>query len=230
MKLSNKRVLVVVAHTDDETFGCGGFIKKLSKKKNTIGAISFTDGLGSRSNFTLKKIEKRKEASINASKILGFNWLAQYNYPDNELDKVSLLEIVKIIEKHKKKFKPHIVLTHNFSDLNIDHRIISESTLTAFRPEPKEKLEQFITFEIPSATDFRVLKNKKNFVPNFFVNIENSLKSKIKAIKIYKDELKPYPHSRSLKGLKNLNKIRGNQCGLKYAEAFEIIRVIEKSK
>ena len=230
MKLSNKRVLVVVAHTDDETFGCGGFIKKLSKKKNTIGAISFTDGLGSRSNFTLKKIEKRKEASINASKILGFNWLAQYNYPDNELDKVSLLEIVKIIEKHKKKFKPHIVLTHNFSDLNIDHRIISESTLTAFRPEPKEKLEQFITFEVPSATDFRVLKNKKNFVPNFFVNIENSLKSKIKAIKIYKDELKPYPHSRSLKGLKNLNKIRGNQSGLKYAEAFEIIRVIEKSK
>ena len=230
MKLSNKRVLVVVAHTDDETFGCGGFIKKLSKKKNTIGAISFTDGLGSRSNITLKKIEKRKEASINASKILGFNWLAQYNYPDNELDKVSLLEIVKIIEKHKKKFKPHIVLTHNFSDLNIDHRIISESTLTAFRPEPKEKLEQFITFEVPSATDFRVLKNKKNFVPNFFVNIENSLKSKIKAIKIYKDELKPYPHSRSLKGLKNLNKIRGNQCGLKYAEAFEIIRVIEKSK
>ncbi len=230
MKLSNKRVLVVVAHTDDETFGCGGFIKKLSKKKNIIGAISFTDGLGSRSNFTLKKIEKRKEASINASKILGFNWLAQYNYPDNELDKVSLLEIVKIIEKHKKKFKPHIVLTHNFSDLNIDHRIISESTLTAFRPEPKEKLEQFITFEVPSATDFRVLKNKKNFVPNFFVNIENSLKSKIKAIKIYKDELKPYPHSRSLKGLKNLNKIRGNQCGLKYAEAFEIIRVIEKSK
>ena len=230
MKLSNKRVLVVVAHTDDETFGCGGFIKKLSKKKNTIGAISFTDGLGSRSNFTLKKIEKRKEASINASKILGFNWLAQYNYPDNELDKVSLLEIIKIIEKHKKKFKPHIVLTHNFSDLNIDHRIISESTLTAFRPEPKEKLEQFITFEVPSATDFRVLKNKKNFVPNFFVNIENSLKSKIKAIKIYKDELKPYPHSRSLKGLKNLNKIRGNQCGLKYAEAFEIIRVIEKSK
>ena len=230
MKLSNKRVLVVVAHTDDETFGCGGFIKKLSKKKNIIGAISFTDGLGSRSNFTLKKIEKRKEASINASKILGFNWLAQYNYPDNELDKVSLLEIIKIIEKHKKKFKPHIVLTHNFSDLNIDHRIISESTLTAFRPEPKEKLEQFITFEVPSATDFRVLKNKKNFVPNFFVNIENSLKSKIKAIKIYKDELKPYPHSRSLKGLKNLNKIRGNQCGLKYAEAFEIIRVIEKSK
>ena len=68
MKLSNKRVLVVVAHTDDETFGCGGFIKKLSKKKNTIGAISFTDGLGSRSNFTLKKIEKEKKQALTPQK------------------------------------------------------------------------------------------------------------------------------------------------------------------
>ena len=139
------------------------------------------------------------------------------------------MEITKVIENIKKTFKPNIVLTHNFSDLNIDHRKIAEAALTAFRPEPNEILEEFITFEVPSATDFRVLKNKKNFLPNFFVNIEKYLKYKIKAIKCYKDEIKPYPHSRSIIGLKNLNKNRGNQCGLKYAEAFEIIRKIEKN-
>ena len=144
-----------------------------------------------------------------------------------KLDRISLLEIVKKIEKLKKKFRPHIVLTHNFSDLNIDHRKIAEATLTAFRPEPYENLEQFITFEVPSATDFRILKNKKNILLNYFLNIEKYLTHKIRAIKCYKQEIKKYPHSRSLNGIRNLSKIRGNQSGLKYAEAFEIIRKIE---
>ena len=229
MKIKNKKVLIIVAHPDDETFGCGGLIKKLSLNNNNIGVISFTNGVGSRPNQKIIQIKEREQSSKNASKILGFKWLAQYDYSDNELDKVSLLEIIKIIEKHKKKFNPHIVLTHNFSDLNIDHRKIAEATLTAFRPEPKEKLEQFITFEVPSATDFRVLKNKKNFLPNYYVDIEKNISAKVKAIRSYKKELKPYPHSRSVIGIKNLNKIRGNQSGLKYAEAFEIIRKIDKS-
>ena len=42
MKIKNKKVLIIVAHPDDETFGCGGLIKKLSLNKNNIGVISFT--------------------------------------------------------------------------------------------------------------------------------------------------------------------------------------------
>jgi len=229
MKLFNKKILIIVAHTDDESFGCGGLIKKLSLNKNKVSAISFTNGVGSRSNNKDMEIKKRKISSIKASKILGFNWLAQYDYPDNQLDTISLLEIIKIIEKHKKKFKPHIVITHNFSDLNIDHRKVAEATLTAFRPEPNEKLEQLLTFEVPSATDFRILKNKNNFIPNYFVNIDKYYKAKINAIKSYKDEIKPYPHSRSINGVRNLSKIRGNQSGLNFAEAFEIVRKIERS-
>tara|TARA_B100001057_G_C22601089_1_gene852815 strand:+ start:159 stop:848 length:690 start_codon:yes stop_codon:yes gene_type:complete len=228
MKVYKKRVLVIVAHSDDESFGCGGLIKKLSLKKNIVKVISFTNGISSRKNQKINEIKERKKSAINASKVLGFKWLAQYDYPDNELDKVSLLKIIQIIEGYKKKFKPHIVITHNFSDLNIDHRKIAEGTLTAFRPEPNEILEKFLTFEIPSATDFRVLKSKKNFLPNYFVNIENVFKYKLDAIKCYKKEIKKYPHSRSIGGVKNLNKVRGNQAGLKYAEAFEIIRQIDR--
>lgn len=228
MKIANKRVLVIVAHTDDESFGCGGFIKKLSSTNN-VRAISFTNGIGARANQKISDLKFRQKASYKASKILGFKWIQQYNYADNELDKVSLLEIIRVIEINKKKFKPHVILTHNFSDLNIDHRKIAEATLTAFRPEPKETLELFLTFEVPSATDYRILRNKKNFMPNYFVNIEKFIDKKIKAIKCYKNEVKKYPHSRSIIGIKNLNKLRGNQSGLKYSEAFEIIRKIEKS-
>ena len=202
MKQTKKNVLIVVAHSDDESFGCGGLLKSLSEKKYKLYAISFTDGVGSRGKRTEKDIEERKKHSIKASRILGFRWLAQYNFPDNQLDKITLLEIVKIIEKHKKILNPEIVITHNFYDLNIDHRIIAEATLTAFRPEPKSKCKEIITFEIPSSTDYRMLKRSKNFVPNYFVNIQKYLNSKIKAIKSYKNELKKPPHSRSIEGIK----------------------------
>ena len=93
MKVYKKRILIIVAHSDDESFGCGGFIKKLSLQKNNIKIISFTNGVSARGNQKVKQIKKRKLNSIDASKILGFDWLAQYDYPDNQLDKISLLEI-----------------------------------------------------------------------------------------------------------------------------------------
>ena len=227
--MSNKKnVLITVAHTDDESFGCGGFIKKLSRKNYKIYATSFTNGVGSRKSSDEKTIKSRLIAAAKAAKILGFKWIDNHDYPDNELDKVSLLSLIKKIEIIKKKINPSIVITHNYSDLNIDHRKIFEATLTAFRPEPRTKVEKILTFEVPSSTDFRMLKRKNNFVPNFYVNIDRSLKYKIKAIKCYKDEYKKSPHSRSIDGIKNLAKIRGNQSGMKNAEAYEIIRNIMK--
>ena len=73
-----------------------------------------------------------------------------------------------------------------------------------------------------------MLKRSENFVPNYFVNIDKFINFKIKAIKTYKGEIKKKPHSRSIEGVRNLSKIRGNQSGVKFAEAYEIIRKIEK--
>ena len=223
----SKKVLVVVAHTDDESFGCGGFIKKLSKLNYNIKAVSFTDGISSRVKNE-KKILDRISSANKAAKILGFKWIKNFYYPDNSLDAIPLIKIIKIIEEIKKKFNPEILITHNFTDLNIDHRIISEACLTAFRPEPNSKLKKFITFEVPSSTDFRIIKKINNFVPNYFVDIKNTINFKLNAIKAYKSELKKYPHSRSIKGIKNLIKFRGNQVGLEHAEAFELIRYVDK--
>ena len=65
MKLIKKKILIIVAHTDDESFGCGGFIKKMSINKNKISAISFTNGVGARSNNRDKEVKKRKLSTIN---------------------------------------------------------------------------------------------------------------------------------------------------------------------
>ena len=99
---SIKKVLVVVAHTDDESFGCGGFIKKLSKQNYNIKAVSFTDGISSR--IKMKKILDRISSANKAAKILGFQWIKNFYYPDNSLDAIPLIKIIKIIEEIKKKF------------------------------------------------------------------------------------------------------------------------------
>lgn len=171
------KILILVAHPDDETIGCGGTIYKHFKNKDEIFAASFTDGVGSRIRENRKKI-RRKIQSIKVSKILGFSWINQYSLPDNSLDQIPILKIIKKIEKIKKKINPDIVYTHSKFDLNVDHRIIFQSTLTAFRPQPKDNSVEIRCMEISSATDYGDQMNLKSFKPNLFVDIKKFWKKK----------------------------------------------------
>ena len=221
------KVLVVVAHSDDETFGMGGTLKKHANNKDDVFVVSMTDGVSSRNKQSKKIISERKKSSLNAGKILGFKWKNCFDFPDNALDSIPMINLIKSLEEVKDSVSPNIVYTHSSKDLNIDHRIISQAVQTVFRPQPNEICREIRLFEVPSATDFGNESLTGSFLPNLFLDITKTWKEKKLASLAYKKELKDYPHSRSLKGLENLAKIRGNQVGLEMAEAFEIIRKIE---
>ena len=217
-------ILLVVAHTDDETIAAGGTIARHNRLGDKVYAMSFTDGVSARNKISKKEIIKRNLSSIKASKILGFKWIKKLNFPDNALDSVSLINIIKEIEKVKKIINATMVYTHNFFDLNVDHRIIAQATLTAFRPEPKEKMIELRTFEVPSATDYGSPLAKKSFDPNIYISIDKYWIKKKKALMAYRHEIKRPPHARSIDGIFNLAKIRGNQSGMRLAEGFRLIR------
>ena len=220
-------ILVCVAHPDDETFGCGGTIAKHVSNGDKVYCISFTDGVSSRKNSKQDDLKKRELSKIKAAKILKFKWLSnKFLFEDNRLNYGNLLEITKIIETAKRKIKPNIIYTHYVEDLNIDHRVIAEATLTAFRPL-KNNFEKIFSFEVPSATDYRYYK-KKQFNPNYISDITKFWKIKKKAILAYKKELQKFPNSRSLHGIETLSKYRGSQNGLKYAEGFVLIKEISR--
>src|SRR5210317_848486 len=93
----DNKILFIAAHPDDEILGCGGSILQL-KEKNVIKVIFLTNGVSARGRDK-KKIELRKKECLNLFKHLKIEKPIFCNYPDNQLDKIPLLKIVKKLEK-----------------------------------------------------------------------------------------------------------------------------------
>lgn len=225
--MKKKKILVISAHPDDETLGCGGYILKYNKKFDFYSAF-FCNGVSSRKIQNSKinnLIKRRKNAFVKASKMLGIKKFYGFDYPDNQLDKVPLLEIIKKIEELIKIIKPAKIFTHSDLDLNIDHKIISKAVITATRPINKVVVNEVLFFEILSSSEWSFNENK--FSPNLYTDISDQIKRKISVFKCYKDELRKFPHPRSIEGIKILSQYRGMESGTKYAESFKIVRSIK---
>lgn len=223
--------LVVVAHPDDEVLGCGGTIKRWAKEGRAIHLLTLSDGEGARfSDEKNKKIQKlirrRNLATAAAAKLLGIESVKMLNFPDNRMDSVDLLDIVKAIESVIDVVKPECVLTHHFGDVNIDHRIAYEAVLAACRPQPGNVVRQLLFFEVPSSTEWRPPGASQQFAPNLFVDISGTLDKKLAALVAYKSELREFPHPRSVAAVKALANWRGASCGVDAAEAFCLGRLI----
>lgn len=224
-------VLIVAAHPDDEVLGCGGTIAKLAKKGDDVYTLILGEGITSRDETrNRRKREKEiKELRLQikrANKIIGVRDTFVFDFPDNRFDTVALLDIVKTIEKVKKDVNQDTVFTHHWGDLNIDHRITFQAVMTAFRPVKGETVKEIYSFEVPSSTEWNAPIPASYFMPNYFIDISNTLKLKIEAMKEYKSEIMEYPHPRSPEAIKIYAKRWGIQAGLQVAEAFEIIRMI----
>lgn len=223
----NKKVLVVVAHPDDEVLGCGGTIAKHINNGDSVSVLILADGETSReSNNIESKTLIRQKAAKAANQVLGVEDLVVCKYPDNRLDTVPLLTLVKEIEDCSILMAPEIIYTHNSKDVNIDHRVVHDAVIAAFRPEPNKSVKEIYFFEVASSTEYRPPASLNSFAPNYFVDIANFLDKKVLSLIEYKSELRDFPHSRSIEAIKCLAKWRGASVGVYAAEAFEVGRII----
>ena len=231
--LKNKRILLVVAHPDDELLGCGGSMHRLIHEYNCyIKVIILGEGITSRSD-NRDTVKWKPELDIHRSNInraqvcIGYQEKGIYDFPDNRFDTVALLDIIKIIEKEKQTFLPQVIFTHHGGDLNIDHQRTFEAVITACRPIEYEIVQTIITFETFSGTEWRASSDPKHFIPNLFFEIdEKGLQAKIKGMESYEFERRTYPHPRSPDALKIAAQRWGIAIGKQYAEAFCVIRMI----
>ena len=224
------RVLVVAAHADDEALGCGGSLIRHAREGAEIRALFLTNGVGSRESAGSREATLRREAMDNALHILGVSHHKRLNYPDNATDSVPLLDVVKSIEQFSDEWgTPHIVYTHHPGDLNVDHQIANRAALTCFRPQPQTagKPAKILTFEVLSSTGWSGKPGTDSFMPNYFVDITSILARKLKALRAYADEMRPWPHARSLEAVEHLARFRGATVGVAAAEAFDVARIVD---
>ncbi|WP_415883475.1 PIG-L deacetylase family protein [Neptuniibacter sp. QD34_54] len=221
----SKVVLVVAAHSDDEALGCAGTLAKHVESGDIVHLFFLTDGIGARLGSDEDKNNRVIATEISAN-ALGVESYDFAEFPDNQMDSVPLLDIVKCIESKIKSIEPDIIYTHHGGDLNVDHRLTQQAVLTASRPQPWNKVKEIYAFEVLSSTEWQTL-NEPPFLPNVFVDISPFIDKKRESLSAYKEEMRDPPHSRSIENTINLSKYRGNTVGVAYAEAFVLLRYIK---
>lgn len=219
------KILVIVAHPDDEVIGLGGTLYKHYLNGDKIHILFLSDGRSSRNNVVdINEKNKKTYGQIKkVSNILNYTF-TYLNFLDNQLDKYPLLTIVKECEKIIKQVNPDILYTHWIHDINIDHSIACRAALTAARPiKGNNKIQKIFEFETLSETEWTL--NDSNFTPNTFSIINDlEIKKKQCALEIYSDEMKNFQHPRNIKIITLNSMVWGAKFGHEYVEPLLLIR------
>jgi len=225
-------ILVVAAHPDDEVLGCGGSIAKWAKGGHAVHVVILAEGATSRDavrdrESRVVELSSLKSAASRAGEILGAVSVQVMDMPDNRMDSLDRLDVIKAIERKVERVKPEMVVTHHAGDVNIDHRIIHEAVVTACRPLPGHVVKKLLAFEISSSTEWQTSGSAAMFIPNYYVDITLELDLKMEALAEYESEMRPWPHSRSMQALEHLARWRGASVGCEAAEAFQLLREVQ---
>lgn len=228
--MKGNRILVVAAHPDDEVLGCGGTIAKHVAAGDRVEVIILAEGLTSRPARRDREAQREElsalaRAAQAANEALGVSSLSLHELPDNRMDSVPRLDIIKLVEAHIDRIQPAIVYTHHGGDVNIDHRRVHEAVVTSCRPVPGHPVRSLLFFEVPSSTEWQPPASAPAFLPNWYVDISSTLEQKAKALAAYSSEMRPWPHARSTEAIMHRDRWRGATIGSEAAEAFMVGRV-----
>lgn len=223
--LSSERLLLVVAHPDDEVLMAGGTMAIARSRGAEVAVLFMADGCTSRDAVPNIAVEAKRRAAKRANAALGVKAAYFEKFPDNRMDDSTRLEVAKAIEYYIDMAKPTIVITHHGSDVNIDHRVVNDAVIIACRPQPGCTVKRLLFGEVPSSTEYQA-PGRVAFQPTYFVDVTRAMPKKMKALGHYAGEMRPWPHARSMRGVEALARWRGASVGVQAAEAFVLAREI----
>jgi LmbE family N-acetylglucosaminyl deacetylase len=222
-----KNVIVISAHPDDETLGAGGTILKHVANGDNVYWLIVTNVFENQ-GFSKERVESRQEEIREVEKLLGISKTYLLDYPTMTLSSSSLIKMVPEISTVFSEVQPEIIYTLNRSDAHSDHRVIFDAVMACTKSFRYPFIKQILMYECISETEFAPALAEKAFLPNYFVDITDYLDRKNEIMKVFESEIGEHPFPRSLENIRALAHFRGASVGVKYAEAFQLLKYIDK--
>ncbi len=209
--------MVISAHPDDETLGCGGTLLSSKEKGCEIYWLIITN---SKDTFSRKSLLEK------VSQVYGFKSFHQLDFLSSTLDTVAMREIIHSVGEVFHQIKPEVVYLPFFGDIHSDHRIVFDAVSACTKWFRFPSIKRILCYETLSETDFALNPTQNCFKPNIFTNIQKYLDKKLEIMKLFKQEIQDFPFPRSTTSIEALARLRGSQSGFYAAEAFMLLKEI----
>jgi LmbE family N-acetylglucosaminyl deacetylase len=199
-------VLALGAHPDDIEFGCGGMLAKYAEKGHAVYLFVASDGaLGG-------DPEVRRREQDHAKVVLGAKHVFWGGYRDTEVPLNR--ELIVRIESVIRDVSPRMIFVNHTDDTHQDHRNLAQCTVSATRYVPN-----FLFYEGPSTL---------NFNPNCYTDVEKVLDRKLAALEAHASQVAKtnIEDLNILELARSCANFRGIQARVKYAEAFQSVRLL----
>ncbi len=218
-------VLCVAAHPDDEVLGLGGTLILHARAGADVIVLIMSEGEQEKLGGT-PRCQTRRKSAEEAAKIMGTRDIIFRDFPDQRLDAMPIIDMIKAVESAIETYRPATVYCHHGGDANSDHNVVFRAVYAACRPMSRvgSHVKRLLTYETPSSTDQAPQVGDYVFNPTRFVDIEAAWEEKVKALQCYPTELIGGKHPRSLAYIEALARMRGGHSGFGLAEGFVTIR------
>jgi len=215
------KILVVAPHPDDEVLGVGGTLLRRKAEGASIAWLIVTNP--AKLGWGEEQLKQRAIQIEQVTALFSFDLVFELELPATGLDQVPMSELVFALSNVFKEYEPDEVFLPHSSDVHTDHRVVFDAVVSCTKWFRYPSIKRVLTYETLSETDFS-LGSRDSFHPNVFVNIDNYLNEKLRALDIYKTELGDFPFPRSHEAIRALAMLRGAASGFRAAEAFELLR------
>lgn len=181
------KILVIVAHSDDQVLGPGGTVAKYAAQGAHIQTIIFSYGELSHPHYKQEAIRKiRQDESDKADVILGTQGVEFLAIPDGAVakkqkDKTFIKELTARIQQEK----PHKIFTHALDEAHPDHIAVHHIVLRAYDALPKQLRNNCSVY---SFGIWRFFKFRSRQKPRLVVDISDTFNKKIEALKPFKSQ------------------------------------------
>jgi LmbE family N-acetylglucosaminyl deacetylase len=199
-------VLAIGAHPDDIEFGCGGTLALYAQKGHDV--VLFVASDGGRGGTPSVRVGEQRDAAV----ALGAREVIWGGFPDTEVPLSR--ELIAAVESAIQRVHPTMIFVNSPDDTHQDHRTLAQATVSATRYIPN-----FLFYEVPST---------QNFAPNCYTNVDKVLDLKLAALEAHRSQVsKTNIEDLSILELAvSCANFRGIQARVKYAEAFQSVRLL----